>query len=277
MSGLSKITFYGGTAIDYICIEDNMEHNLQQKLANNYNPTLHNNTVFLASRNTDFDGKGILHTSNGYSYSIYRIDLDSSNEMKLLKTIDSGNLTFTDYNIASNKRYQYIIFAETEVGIANAKETEVINTKWDTWSITGLKNTEKPNVYEADEDNIWLLNLSLESGEQNQNIERVEYKNLTQYPKISQGSMNYITGSISCFLGNIENGRYIETQEKLEAWRKFINDPCLKILKDRKGHKYLVQTMTSTNKIIDQSNEQINRITFNYTEVGTTVGKVVSN
>lgn len=273
--GNSKITFYGGTDIEYISIEDE-EVDITEKLSNTYEPVLRNNTIFLNTFNGNLTGTGITHDTDKYSYSIYKVDLDSSDEMRLLTTITSGKMGFMDYNIANNKQYKYIIYAETERGMANAKETEVVNTHWDSWSITGLINTEDPNVFKGDEDNIWVLNLSLETAEQNQNFQRTEYKNLTAYPKISQGVTNYISGSISCLLGEINNaGKYVEPKEKLEAWRKFINSPNLKILKDRKGHKYLVQTMSSSNKILDYTSEQMNRISFGYTEVGTTLGKVI--
>ena len=273
--GDSKITFYGGTDIKYIEIEDQYT-TLDTKLLPNYEPSMQHNTVFLIDYSKDRDGKGLVHENEGYYYSIYKIDLANANEMEFLTKITNGKMSFSDYNVVNGKQYKYIIFAETDSGVANAKETTTVQTVWDTWSLIGLKNTDNPNVFMADEENIWLLNLSLESAEQNQNMAKVEYKNLTPYPKISQGTSNYISGSITCLLGQIDNnGRYSEPAEKLDAWRNFINSSDLKLLKDIKGHSYLVQTMSSNNKLIDQSIEQINRISFSYVEVGASDNKVI--
>lgn len=265
--GKSSITMYGGTNIDYIHIERTTA-NKSKSLTNKYIPILNQDTVFLVTFEEGIQGTGLVGNLEGYIYTIYREDLTQGTTMDYVTTIRNGDLVVTDYNIANHHQYQYFIFVETNDYICNPQESNVVNTCWGTWSLIGLKETETDDKYIVDTDNIWKLNLALESGEQVQNIDRIEYKNLTKFPKISQGRANYISGSVSCFLGDVtQQGRYIEDLELLNKWRTFINNSDLKLLKDRKGNRYIVQTMSSNNTTKDETMEQINVINFGWTQV----------
>lgn len=265
--GTSKITLYGGTTTDYIHLEDTTV-NKTKSLVPDYTPVFNQDTALLLTFADGIDGVGMIGNLEGYVYTIYREDLTTGAVMDYVGTVTNGDLTMTDYNIANHHQYQYLIFVETAEYICTPQETDPVNTCWDSWSLIGLKETDNENEFIVDSNNIWKLNFSLESGEQTQNIERVEYKNLTRYPKISQGRANYITSTISCLLGDVsKEGKYIEDYSLLTKWREFINSSQLKLLKDRKGNRYIVQTMSSTNTTKDATVEQMNVISFGWTEV----------
>ena len=265
--GESKITFNGGMSIDYIHIEDTTA-NKQKSFVEKYIPVFNQNTSLLVTFADGYDGVGMIGNLEGYIYTIYREDVTLGTTMEYVGTITNGELTLTDYNINNHHQYQYLIFVETADYICTPQETDPINTCWNSWSIIGLMETDDKNMFIVDSKNIWELNFALESGDQIQNIDRVEYKNLTQYPKVSQGRSNYVSGSLSCLLGNVNNiGVYQENYDLLEKWRAFINNSGLKLLKDRRGHKYIVQTLTSSNKTKDETQEQMNVINFSWIEV----------
>ena len=73
--------------------------------------------------------------------------------------------------------------------------------------------------------------------------------------------MDILLGDVS------KEGKYIEDYSLLTKWREFINSSQLKLLKDRKGNRYIVQTMSSTNTTKDATVEQMNVISFGWTEV----------
>ena len=276
--GKASLKMFGGTHIDYIHVEGTTA-NHDASLVNKYIPVLNQNTILLLTfdGDTGIKGTGLLGNLEGYTYTVYREDLTKGTTMNYVATITNGNLTVTDYNIVNNHQYQYLVFVETEDYICNPQETDIINTCWGQWELIGLKNTENSNEYRVDTDNIWQLNLDLESAEQIQNIEKIEYKNLTRFPKISQGEINYVSGTISCLLGQLNNeGHYIESAEILEQWRDFIDNAELKLLKDRKGHSYIVQTMSSSNTTKDETMEQMNVISFGWTQVKNVTGLVIT-
>ena len=274
--GKSKITFNGGMTIDYIHIEDTTA-NEEKSLTSKYTPVFNHNTALLVTFADGYGGVGMIGNLEGYIYTIYREDVTSGTTMEYVGTITNGDLTITDYNITNHHQYQYLIFVETADYICTPQETDPINTCWDNWIMVGLKETENKNIFVVDTNNIWKLNLSLESGEQTQNIDRTEYKNLTRYPKISQGRSNYISGSLSCLLGDITNlGNYQEDYKILENWRNFIDNSGLKLLKDRKGRKYIVQTISSSNKTKDETQEQMNIINFSWIELRDTEDAVMT-
>ena len=62
----------------------------------------------------------------------------------------------------------------------------------------------------------------------------------------------------------------------LEQWRDFIDNAELKLLKDRKGHAYVVQTMSSSNTTKDETMEQMNVISFGWTQVKNVTGLVIT-
>ena len=62
----------------------------------------------------------------------------------------------------------------------------------------------------------------------------------------------------------------------LEQWRDFIDTAELKLLKDRKWHAYVVQTMSSSNTTKDETMEQMNVISFGWTQVKNVTGLVIT-
>lgn len=65
---------------------------------------------------------------------------------------------------------------------------------------------------------------------------------------------------------SIDDG-YFNEMEKTNAWKSFCSNGKLKLLKDRKGNKWIVQIAeNSTRKVHDQSTEQLTTISFNWEE-----------
>lgn len=107
-----------------------------------------------------------------------------------------------DYNIGTNRRYEYIIYSTEE---PSAKQLEFyfpITTKWDFWSITELHRTDEENVYSTSENDVWLFKFNVEPGDQQQNMSKNQQDSLGKFPVFSYGKKNYISSSVSCLLGS---------------------------------------------------------------------------
>ena len=145
------------------------------------------------------------------------------------------------------------------------------------WSLTNLISTSENSSmssdydeYIADPENIWLFKYQVESGSLSQNLAKNEYSTLGQYAKVGIGRKNYLSGSISCYIGSeiipLLGSGYTErtpsskispmsTNEKaymVGEWRKFVATGTPKLLRDIKGQSWIVQIMdntTTTNEV----------------------------
>lgn len=220
----------------------------------------------------------------------------------------NSDIRILDFNIKSGYSYQYVIFpgsySEQSKKIAyiyanTGKDGENPKSEYDSryswrpyrsalsrpiklnmqyWSIVNLipygENTQPDSnidTYLADPENIWLFKYQAETGSLAQNISKNEYSTLGRYSKIGVGRKDYLSGSISCYLGSeiiplSKNGytertpasreQPISTNEKaymIARWREFVATGTPKLLRDTKGQSWIVQIMdgsTTTNENI---------------------------
>ncbi len=106
-----------------------------------------------------------------------------------------------DYNISTNRKYEYVIYMSGEEELSQQEIHFPITTNWEYWSISELYKTNDNNVYTTSENDTWLFKFNVEPGEQQQNISKQQQDTLGQYPAFSYGKKNYITSSVSCLLG----------------------------------------------------------------------------
>lgn len=229
------------------------------------------------------------------------------------ETINPINLL--DFNVKSGYSYQYVIFpGDCSVSMstmpyiyANTPETDAKTSAYDDkigwkpffsrlskpvrsvfqyWSIVNLIPVKEDSqidadidTYVADADNVWMFKYQVESGSLTQNISKNELSTLGQYPKIGIGRKNFLSGSVSCYLGSeiipLSKVGYIErtpasrevplsTNEKafmVEKWREFVASGTPKLLRDAKGQSWIVQIMdgsTTTNEAISIRPDTIN-------------------
>lgn len=106
-----------------------------------------------------------------------------------------------DYNISTNRKYEYVIYMSGEEELSQQEIHFPITTNWEYWSISELHKTNDNNVYTTSENDTWLFKFNVEPGEQQQNMSKQQQDTLGQYPAFSYGKKNYITSSVSCLLG----------------------------------------------------------------------------
>lgn len=270
---LDEIYIYPHVTMDFLHVERQSEKNADIYV-NQYIPSLNNNSVALITFDDNNNNcRGITDSALGYTFSIYR-EKDNSNELEYITRINEGALSLVDYNVANQSQYLYYVFKEDDDYISAANTSNVVNTCWWNWSLIGMNKGEDGNYY-VDTDNIWLFDLNIESADTTHNFTKTEYQNLTQYPKVSIGKINYASGSLTCLLGKINNNSYYEPAEMTNAWRDFCVSGEIKLLRDRKGNSLIVEIMDASSNVMDETVEQARTITFSWTQTGNTNGMTI--
>lgn len=238
-------------------------------------------------------------------FSVYRKEPDDKFYTYLCDM--HGNYSMIDYGVKANAFYHYLIAYRQGVGSYKIYEDNFTNedgtyspayasTKWDFWTICDIQETEEEGLYEKS-GSIWKLAYNLDNGDLVQNLNTTSWDTLGQFPKFSYGKKNYISGSISCCLGDIseyiegelipkkeqtfvkakevegyterinKKNKYSREVEKYESWKNFVRNGNLKLLKDYKGNAWIVQIVSSPTAGINmQSNLMQTVVSFEWQE-----------
>lgn len=266
----NKATLYGNSIVDYVWIKNYVaeQSEIDTVSAYTYSPQWDNTTLMLAPFNSDINGGNVVGLSdNVIAWQIYKRKPDDS-VFTFVAKVPAAQYKVSDFNVLNNDEYQYTIFAETENYIsAPLEQKDFVKASWWNWSIVGLNDSGTNGLYYADSDNIWLFDTMLTSSGFDQNIDKYIVENFTQFPKISSGKKNYLSSSITAFLNNIKDGRYVDTVEQYNRFVDFIAQPTPKLLRDRKGNGWVVSTMGNNMRYIDESVEQITQVSFNFVQL----------
>jgi hypothetical protein len=266
----NKATLYGNSIVDYVWIKNYVaeQSEIDTVSAYTYSPQWDDTTLMLAPFNSDINGGNVVGLSdNVIAWQIYKRKPDDS-VFTFVAKVPAAQYKVSDFNVLNNDEYQYTIFAETENYIsAPLEQKDFVKASWWNWSIVGLNDSGINGLYYADSDNIWLFDTMLTSSGFDQNIDKYIVENFTQFPKISSGKKNYLSSSITAFLNNIKDGRYVDTVEQYNRFVDFIAQPTPKLLRDRKGNGWVVSTMGNNMRYIDESVEQITQVSFNFVQL----------
>lgn len=266
----NKATLYGNSIVDYVWIKNYVSEQSEIDTVSTYtySPQWDDTTLMLALFNADINGGNVVGLSdNVIAWQIYKRKPDDS-VLTFVAKVPAAQYKVSDFNVLNNDEYQYTIFAETDNYIsAPLEQKDFVKAFWWNWSIVGLNDSGTDGLYYADSDNIWLFDTMLTSSGFDQNIDKYIVENFTQFPKISSGKKNYLSSSITAFLSNVKDGRYIDTVEQYNRFVDFIAQPTPKLLRDRKGNGWVVSTIGNNMQYIDESVEQITKVSFNFVQL----------
>lgn len=272
MFSYNKATLYGNSIVDYLWIKDYIA---QQSEINNVNaytyaPVWDGNTLLLATFDKDINAGNIVSlTDNVLYWQVYKRKPDDAS-LTFVAKIPASQYKIIDFNVLNGNEYQYTIFAETENYIsAPLEQLGFVKASWWNWSLVGLQESDTDGLYYADSENIWLFDTMLTSNAFDQNIDKYIMENFTQFPKISSGKKNYLSSSLTAFLSNVdlETGKYADTVEQYNRFVDFIAQPTPKLLRDRKGNGWVVSTTGNSMQYVDESVEQITKVSFNFVQL----------
>lgn len=269
---LTGLTVHNNVKLDFFHLEESSSTNVNIFNATKYKPVLNNYSRFLVTFDdgTTTSG-GVADVALGYNFSIYR-EVKDTNQLVYVARLGDGGLSMTDYGVTNNKTYKYYIFKEDESAISEAVVSNDVSTCWWDWSLIDIiPSTSEKGLYYTTGD-IWKFNLNISSAAKTQTLNNTTYNNLTRFPKVSSGKLNYSTGSLTCLLGDVQRTtnslvEYIEPSTMLDEWNEFCADGNIKLLKDRKGNAMLVMVTGTSSQTDDVTREQTNTITFSWVEV----------
>lgn len=224
------------------------------------------------------------YVTNTQDVCVYREEENKSsvNLIYHKKINENSNqvVNYTDYCVANNISYRYIILLQTLVTQDTAGDVEYryykYTTDWynntsNSWSITGLV---KSNEYECTKEiyyikDTWNLYAQVDSGDIVQNINSKVYSSYSTYPKVGKLNNNYISGTLTAMLGDIECGTddFIDDIQRVNAWRKFITDYNTYVLRSEKGDIWHISISDNPTTNYDEENELYTTISFSYTQV----------
>lgn len=245
----------------------------------------------------------------GANYTVYR-RTPNQTYYDFICIMRNGEYLFYDYNINNNNFYHYLCSIETETSegpiytiYQNRDETNelsYVETNWDEWSICDIIEgdpDENNTISYMKTGSIWRFKGNLTEEDLTQNTSVTIWDTLGKYPKISIGQKDYASGSVTCLLGDITeftryryndnegnlvynytekidlHGRYGREIEKINAWKEFCNNGNLKLLKDVKGHSWIVQITENPSYNIDiRAHSMPTTITFDWVEIEDTAG-----
>lgn len=266
----NKISLYSPLVFDYIDVKKSVltQEQYESTYGETYAPSWDTDSILVANFNGDInadDSSGL--DSIIQKWGVYRQEKNSDVQVNVA-LLDKEILSFEDYLVATNNEYIYRIYPETDTEIGSIITSNTVETCWKNWVVLGLNPTNDENVYELDNNNVWLFNYNLESSENTQNLSKTVYNNFTKFPKISQGKKNYLTGNVKCLIGKFINSKYYDSRKIVEVWTDFVNNNGKKILKDRKGNLYEINILESSFDYADETYEQIVSLSFNWIQTG---------
>lgn len=268
MGVLQKVTFYNHVNLDFAHLEKRELGSNAEIFTSNYRPTANNYTRSLVSFENNNNSQGVADDALGYTFSIYRLE-SGGVTLSPISSKNNNKLSIVDYNVRNQKTYQYYIFKEDETSISKALLSNKITTCWWDYSVSGLTLVDsETNTYKINTNDVWLFESNIASDSTSQVFSKTTYENLTQFPQISTGKTNYSSGSFSGLIGHVENNLYKEDASLIEKWNDFCTNNQLKLYKDRKGHRYIVDITSTSAQIADETREQATTVSVSWIQVG---------
>lgn len=258
--------------IDYVWVKKGHPTAAELSTINNFyfKPSRDDDTILLANFDNTLNGGSIQDiTNNILNWNIYKRE-DNSPILKYVVSLPVDQNSFVDYNVKYGHNYQYEIFAETATTLAQPfTNPNPLSVYWQGWVLIDLPAPINDNLYIVDNSDVWVFETNFSSEELVQNIDKYTYENFTRFPKVSTGRKNYISGGITAFLSNIDavHTHYSDSSEMMDAFSKVIVNGNPKLLKDRKGNAWIIDTQENGFKFTDESVEQIVTVGFNFIQI----------
>lgn len=278
----NKVSLFGEQTIKYLWIKDSSftQTEINNIKTINSTPVWDNNTLLLTYFNKNTINAGVINTLDKpiLNWAVYRQKV-GSNKLDLIKKVPYGTFIINDYMPQNNTSYIYTIFPETDTEIGAGLQSDIITTDWWNWSLMSLSSTSIDNQFIID--SMWLFDLNLESSELKQNLDKTVFPTFNQFPKVSSGKRNYLSGNIKCYIGDIQqiNGvdTYVDTVQTQQDFITFMNNGKRKILKDRKGNIMELELIDNSLKMDDILVEQPTTLNFSFVQVGDASNISVTN
>lgn len=280
---INRIEMNGAQTIDWVWVTTTeFEDSDILKISNvSFEPTWDVNTIILAKFNNTLNAGNIVDaTGSGLvGWSVYRQKADGG-YLEYVRTVNKGASYVVDYNNVFGEEYIYYLFPVAEDTISDPFVSNKAKACWTEWALLVCDDGDKENEYKVME--TFLFQLNRNTGQMNNNADVNVFKTYSQFPKVTKGNSNFLSGQLSSLVGYLkEEGRdikYYETTEMMDKLQSLSTDPRKKFLKDTKGHIWEVE-LTAPTTFEYQQNMVMQPVLggINWTQVGDTKGVSIYN
>lgn len=269
-ANIEKIYVTGKSVCDYVWITAGvLEEEQQTKIMADtpyYEPSYTEYTEFLVTFNNSLDAGSVSTDESIGGFSVYRRKNDETS-ISHLCDLDVRTKYVYDYSAASQNTYQYYVFAATDsTYIASSLETEKITPLW--WNYTLMSCSKDENgVYHVQKEYRFALDVA--TGAMSNNNKPALQQNFTRYPIWQPVSSNYRSGTLTAFIGAVNNGSYEDSVSLMQELYELSTSTNTKFLKTRKGEIFQVETSAPISmQIGDAYVKQPVKISIPWVEVG---------
>lgn len=236
------------------------------------------NTLYSYDLSWDRDLGRVLHTLRGYqsggigvqgTYELFREDLDSGEIVQVQpnfnKVVATGVIQGYDATASTQGHYKYMLKMFDDNGgiiIPNISPeyqgddsypSDTIQTNECAYYITDLTVNEALSDYHPNEvsngklrcdiGDTWKFVGEIDDTTVTNNLDRVVHVGYNRYITTTSTDVNYMSGTLSAMIGyvNCMSKEYVDDISLVRAWRKFITQKKMFLLKSQKGDVWVVR------------------------------------
>ena len=280
---INRIEMNGAQTIDYVWVTttDFTDEQIVEISDVNHEPQWDSGTIILAKFDNTLNGGNIVNSYGKglVGWSVYRQKADGG-YLEYVRTVGRSQSYVVDYNNVYGEEYIYYLFPNAEDTISDPFISNKAKACWTEWALLVCEDGDKENEYKVMD--TYLFQLNRNPGQMNNNADVNVFKTYTQFPKVTKGSSNYLSGQLSSLVGYLSEVdgdlQYYETPEMMDKLQSLTTDPRKKFLKDTKGHIWEVE-LTAPSIFEYQQNMIMQPVLggINWTQVGSTEGISIYN
>lgn len=204
------------------------------------------------------------------SLSIYR-KASGSPAFKFIANTPLTQRTFYDYSALNQTTYEYFFMLMAKGSYENLYVQErhgiaSVTPCW--WNYTVLcceQNMTGDYIVKKE----YRFALDVASGSVGNNNSPTIFKNFTQYPLRQPVTDNYRSGTLSAFIGKVENDQYVDSVNLMDELYALSTSKMTKFLKTRKSQIFQIETSAPVSQQIgDKYAVQPSKIILPWVEVG---------
>lgn len=183
------------------------------------------------------------HVMSDFSPIVYRRDLEN-NEVVYVGATTNG--IQYDYLVPNKGRFEYVCIPRDDTGspYVNAIKKTTVATNFAGYSITALipYSYQYGDMHTYTIGDCWKFVGEVEDVTVSQNISRTVHVGTGRYASVSSGDTNYASGTLSAMIGAVDctTKKYMDTIDMVKAWREFITQNGVFLLKSQKGDVWVV-------------------------------------
>lgn len=227
------------------------------------------------------------------AYRIYRINADERynkntqqdksvwsyalNPHKILIGDSGAASGFDDRFASQHGKFRYMIVpynsASGATDIYAAYVTDIITSNFDGYTLTACydtgKNADGKLLYKQGD--TWKFMCDIDDTDNQQNINRQMHIGNGKYSTATKTDNNYMTGKLSGYIGymNCSSKEFEDDIEVVKAWRRFLAQDAIYVLRSPKGDVWLVNIVDNAVTKYEESTPRIPvQFTFSWAECG---------